>query len=150
MRLRLKPVLTMLVTTGMLAGMLGFAQVAHAALTPPPFEPDPNARGCLNFYGANGNLVTSGDVNAAPPVAFALGDGPSRAGDNSGTLYGAIPEPGVPSTICRSTSVASSGSRDACQTNSCPIRKPRYESVEWLPFSKRSFIVSYGRTSGTI
>src|SRR5882762_2377679 len=97
MRLRLKPVLTMLVTTGMLAGMLGFAQVAHAALTPPPFEPDPNARGCLNFYDANGNLVTSGDVNAAPPVAFALGDGPSRAGDNSGTLYGAIPEPGVPS-----------------------------------------------------
>ena len=77
MRLRLKSVLTALVTTGMLAGMLGFAQVAHAALTPPPFEPDPNARGCLNFYDANGSLVTSGDINTTPPVAFALGDGRS-------------------------------------------------------------------------
>ena len=32
MRLRLKSVLAMLVTTGMLAGMLGFAQMAQARL----------------------------------------------------------------------------------------------------------------------
>ena len=50
---------------------------------------------------------------------------------------------------CRSISVASSGSRDACQMNSCPARKPRYASVEWLPLSRRSFIVSNGATSAT-
>src|SRR2546426_161378 len=99
MRLRMKSVLAMLLTTGMLAGSLGFlAQAAHAATTPPPFEPDPNARGCLNFYDANGNLVTSGDINSSPPFAYALGVGTPRAGDdNTGTLYAAAPEPGVPS-----------------------------------------------------
>ena len=55
MRLRMKSVLATLVTTGMLGGMLGFAQVAHAAApVPPPYEPDPAARGCLTFYDANG------------------------------------------------------------------------------------------------
>jgi hypothetical protein len=56
MRLRLKPAMAALVTTGMLAGMLGFAQIARAATTPPPFEPDPNARGCQSLYDANGNV----------------------------------------------------------------------------------------------
>src|SRR5438132_969145 len=89
MRLRLKSVLAMLVTTGMLAGMLGFAQMAQAqtAPTPPPFEPDPAARGCLNFFDANGNLKTSGRINDSPIAAFAMGDGPSRPGDNTDTLY---------------------------------------------------------------
>ena len=97
MRLRLKSVMATLVTTGMLAGMMGFAQIAHAATTPPPFEPDPNARGCLTFYDANGNVVTSGSINDSPMVAYALGSGPTRPGDNFGTLYAAQPEPGQPS-----------------------------------------------------
>src|SRR3981189_557589 len=97
MHLRLKSVLATLVTTGMVAGMLGFAQVAQAATTPPPFEPDPNARGCLTFYDANGNVKTSGSINDSPMVAYALGSGPSRAGDNFGTLYAAQPEAGQPS-----------------------------------------------------
>src|SRR5437879_3140968 len=97
MRLRVKTVLATLVTTGMLAGMLGLAQVAHAATAPPPFEPDPAARGCLNFYDINGNVKTSGSINDAPIAAFAMGDGPSRAGDNFGTLYAAQPEAGQPS-----------------------------------------------------
>src|SRR5437879_4972270 len=97
MRLRVKTVLATLVTTGMLAGMLGFAQVAHAATAPPPFEPDPAARGCLNFYDAAGNLKTSGSINDSPIAAFAMGDGPSRAGDIFGTLYAAQPEAGQPS-----------------------------------------------------
>src|SRR5882672_4070212 len=95
MRLRLKSVLASLVTTGMVAGMLGFAQVAHAAT--PPFEPDPNARGCLTFYDANGNVVTGGNISDSPMVGFALGSAPSRPGDNAGTLYAAQPAPGVPS-----------------------------------------------------
>ncbi|TMK51396.1 MAG: DUF11 domain-containing protein [Actinobacteria bacterium] len=97
MRLRLKSVLATLVTTGIVAGMLGFAQVAQAATTPPPFEPDPAARGCLNFYDANGNLKTSGSINDSPIAAFAMGDAPSRAGDIFGTLYAAQPEAGQPS-----------------------------------------------------
>src|SRR5438309_6096236 len=97
MHVRLKSVLATLVTTGMLAGMLGFAQVAHAATTPPPFEPDPAARGCLNFYDANGNLKTSGSITDSPIAAFAMGVAPSRAGDNFGTLYAAQPEAGQPS-----------------------------------------------------
>src|SRR5437763_6356954 len=97
MRLRVKSVLATLVTTGMLAGMMGFAQVAQAATTPPPFEPHPAARGCLNFYDANGNLKTSGSINDSPIAAFAMGDGPSRAGDIFGTLYAAQPEAGQPS-----------------------------------------------------
>src|SRR6266481_2188373 len=95
MRLRLKPLMASLVTTGIVAGMLGFAQIAHAAT--PPFEPDPNARGCLAFYDANGNVITSGNINDSPMAAFALGSGPSRPGDNSGTFYAAQPEPGQPS-----------------------------------------------------
>src|SRR4030081_311916 len=98
MRLRLKSVLATLVATGMLAGMLGFAQVAHAAApVPPPYEPDPGARGCLTFYDVNGNVVRSGNTSTSPPFAFALGNGPVRAGDNLGTLYIAQPEPGQPS-----------------------------------------------------
>src|SRR5947207_1125846 len=97
MRLRVKSVLATLVTTGMVAGMLGFAQMAQAATTPPPFEPDPAARGCLNFYDINGNVKTSGSINDSPIAAFAMGDGPSRAGDNFGTLYAAQPEAGQPS-----------------------------------------------------
>ena len=97
MRLRPKPAMATLVTTGMLAGMLGFAQIARAATTPPPFEPDPNARGCLTFYDANGNVKTSGSINDSPMVAYALGSAPSRPGDNFGTLYAAQPEPGQPS-----------------------------------------------------
>src|SRR5437879_9939705 len=97
MRLRVKTVLATLVTTGMLAGMLGLAQVAHAATAPPPFEPDPAARGCLNFYDAAGNLKTSGSINDSPIAAFAMGDGPSRTGDIFGTLYAAQPEAGQPS-----------------------------------------------------
>src|SRR2546430_1644168 len=97
MRLRLKSVMASVVTTGMLVGMLGFAQVAHAAVTPPPVEPAPTARGCIPFNAANGTVIRSGDITAAPPVAYALGDGPARPGDDSGTLYGALPEPGVPS-----------------------------------------------------
>src|SRR2546423_15652227 len=97
MRLRLKSVLATLVPTGMGAGMLGFAQVAHAATTPPPFEPDPAARGCLNFYDINGNLKTSGSINDSPIAAFAMGAGPARAGDTSGTLYAAQPKAGQPS-----------------------------------------------------
>ena len=97
MHVRLKSVLATLVTTGMVAGMLGFAQVAQAATTPPPFEPDPAARGCLNFYDANGNLKTSGSINDSPIAAFAMGDGPTRAGDVFGTLYAAQPEAGQPS-----------------------------------------------------
>src|SRR2546421_5081091 len=97
MQVRLKSVLSTLVPIGMVGGMLGFAQVAHAATTPPPFEPDPAARGCLNFYDINGNVKTSGSINDAPIAAFAMGDGPSRAGDNFGTLYAAQPEAGQPS-----------------------------------------------------
>src|SRR5438309_539431 len=97
MRCRLKSVLATLVTTGMVAGMLGFAEVAHAATIPPPFEPDPAARGCLNFYDLHGNVKTSGSINDSPIAAFAMGDGPSRAGDVFGTLYAAQPEAGQPS-----------------------------------------------------
>ncbi|MEA2588743.1 MAG: hypothetical protein QOH66_1670, partial [Actinomycetota bacterium] len=97
MRLRMKSVLATLVTAGMLAGMLGNATVAHAAVTPPPFEPDPAARGCLNFYDASGNVKTSGSITDSPIAAFAMGDGPTRPGDSSGTLYAAQPEPGQPS-----------------------------------------------------
>src|SRR5436305_9948652 len=97
MHVRVKSVLATLVTTGMLAGMMGFAQVAQAATTPPPFEPDPAARGCLNFYDAAGNLKTSGSINDSPIAAFAMGDGPSRVGDVFGTLYAAQPEAGQPS-----------------------------------------------------
>src|ERR1700704_2705016 len=97
MRFRLKSVLATVVTTGMLAGMLGFAQVAHAATTPPPFEPDPNARGCLTFYDASGNLVTSGSINTAPIAAYGVGDTPGTPGHNIATMFGARPEPGVPS-----------------------------------------------------
>ena len=73
MRLRLKSAMAALVTTGMLAGIMGFAQIAHAATTPPPFEPDPNARGCLTFYDANGNVVTSGNINASPIAGLRRG-----------------------------------------------------------------------------
>ncbi|HEX9313925.1 MAG TPA: Ig-like domain-containing protein, partial [Actinomycetota bacterium] len=97
MHVRLKSVLSALVTIGMVAGTLGYATVAHAATTPPPFEPDPAARGCLNFYDVNGNVKTSGSINDSPIAAFAMGDGPSRAGDIFGTLYAAQPEAGQPS-----------------------------------------------------
>src|SRR5882672_4369921 len=68
---RLRSVLATLVGTGMLAGLLGFAPVAHAATTPPPFEPDPGARGCLNFYDSNSNPST------APPTPANLQNSPN-------------------------------------------------------------------------
>src|SRR4030088_1797459 len=47
---------------------------------------------CLKSVMAS--VVTTGDITPSPPMAFALGDGPSRTGDNSGTLFIATPEPG--------------------------------------------------------
>ncbi|MBV9412683.1 MAG: hypothetical protein JO148_13890 [Acidimicrobiia bacterium] len=66
---------------------------ASAAATP-PFEPDPNATGFLTFYNANGNVVTSGNINDAPFAAYVQASSAGRQGDNKATLFGALPKSG--------------------------------------------------------
>ena len=70
MHLRLKSVVASLVTTGMVAGMLGFIIVPAAQAATPPWEPDPNARGNVVFYDATGHVVTGGSIDDSPVAAF--------------------------------------------------------------------------------
>ncbi|MEA2922794.1 MAG: hypothetical protein QOF07_2759, partial [Bradyrhizobium sp.] len=94
MHLRLKSVVASLVTTGIVAGMLGFiVPVAQAAT--PPFEPDPNTRGAVTFYDAAGNVVTGGNISDSPMTAYAQASARGRTSDNTATLFGYAAQPGV-------------------------------------------------------
>lgn len=84
-------------TLVLIGGIAGTAHVAQAAV--PPFEPDPNAEGCLHFYDANGNVILSGNINDIPIAAYAQGSGAARPGDDTATLFGASPEPGQQSQV---------------------------------------------------
>lgn len=59
------------------------------------WEPDPSARGNLVFYDSLGNIVTGGSLTASPPTAYVRTSAPPRAGDNTATLYGSLPQQGV-------------------------------------------------------
>jgi len=87
MQFRLKPLLASFISALMLAGsFLALAPVAEAAQ--PPFEPDPNSRGCVTFYDAAGNVVTSGSITDSPMTAYAQASSRGRTVDNTATLFG--------------------------------------------------------------
>src|ERR1700730_1477561 len=61
----------------------------------PPFEPDPNTRGCVTFYDASGNVVTGGNISDSPMTAYAQAANQGRPADNTATLFGYAAQPGV-------------------------------------------------------
>ncbi|MCW3042209.1 MAG: conserved repeat domain protein, partial [Actinobacteria bacterium] len=78
----------------MLAGSFAaFVPAAQAAA--PPFEPDPNSRGCVTFYDATGKTVTSGSTSDSPIAAYAQASSPGRTVDNTATLFGYAAQPGL-------------------------------------------------------
>lgn len=99
MHRRLRWVATCSVALALVSGVLTIvAPVTVQAAAMPPFEPDQSARGCLNFYDAQGNVQAGGSIADSPMVAFAQAAGPTRSGgggpDNTGTLFGYLAFPG--------------------------------------------------------
>ncbi|HTR69531.1 MAG TPA: Ig-like domain-containing protein [Mycobacteriales bacterium] len=72
-------------------GCLGVG-VAHASSTP-PWEPDANSVGGLEFFDSSGNVVTGGNVND-PIAAYVQGTATIRTGDTVATLSGYLPKNG--------------------------------------------------------
>jgi hypothetical protein len=104
MRVQLKSPLAAAITAVVLAGILSFAQLAHAAT--PPYEPDGNARGTLTFYDASGNVITGGNINDSPMAAYVKTSGNPRTADTVATLFAAVPEPGANSATWASTQMS--------------------------------------------
>jgi hypothetical protein len=74
--------------TGMLAV---FDATPAAALTVPPWEPDPDSVGGLLFFNASGQQITGGTNSDSPLAAYVEGTSTVRAGDTVATLYGYLP-----------------------------------------------------------
>ena len=72
---------------------LATAGAAHATGSTPPWEPDPQSVGTINFYNASGTRITSGSIDAAPIAAYAVGSTTVRAGDHKAVLFAAQPNP---------------------------------------------------------
>ena len=82
--------LTLATSVGIVLAGGGIASAAT-----PPYEPDPNAVGTLNFYDASGNQITSGSINDHPIAAYVVGSATVRAGDVQAALFEAQPNPAV-------------------------------------------------------
>src|SRR5713101_487096 len=53
----------------------------------PPFEPDPNTRGCINFFDAAGHIITGGTITDSPIAAYVQANGLGRSTDTQATLF---------------------------------------------------------------
>jgi hypothetical protein len=79
-------------------GVFIWSGTANAAVTP-GWEPDTDARGSLTFYDAQGNVITGGNLNDSPFVAYAAASGPGRTvgtvHDTKATLFVFTPKLGL-------------------------------------------------------
>ena len=78
------------------AGGLTLATAGAALAANPTFEPDGNSTGVVTLTDASGNVITTGNVNASPISAYAVGTSLGHpTGDTKATLYVCIPQQGV-------------------------------------------------------
>ena len=78
------------------AGGLTLATAGAAFAANPTFEPDGNSTGVVTLTDASGNVITTGNVNASPISAYAVGTSLGHpTGDTKATLYVCIPQQGV-------------------------------------------------------
>ncbi len=79
----------------LVAIVVSFASASIASAAAPPFEPDPNSIGALQFFDAAGNPVIGGNINDAPFAAYVQATVAGRAGDTKATLFGYLPKNGI-------------------------------------------------------
>jgi hypothetical protein len=86
--------------TGLIAVVTALTPMsAGATAATPPWEPDANASGTINFYDSSGNQISTGKITDTPFAAYAVGSALPRSGDTGAILEFSQPNPSVTNSL---------------------------------------------------
>lgn len=108
------------------ATLIGLGAPSAGADTTPPWEPDSNSVGTVQFFDSNGDPITGGSIND-PVAPYVEGTAAVRAGDTNAVLAGYLPVKNeLPSEwngefLSGSTSYPNSAAPGTLKTASLPV-----------------------------